>query len=168
MTFTPSRQILSKLSSQKIISILFFFLLTVFSLNTINAQTIEENNSDINTNEITARLIICSGLSDKNVPLDNLKDINIKEGEKITFYIKWFNLSNNSYITSMDFMDVDGNYLAQSSDYKFKPKKKSHNTWNSKKFREVIFPEGLVKIRILLDNEIILEREFSIKYDFNN
>ena len=64
----------------------------------------------------------------------------------------------------MDFLDVDNNYLAQSSEYKFKPKKRSHNTWNSRKFRKVFIPEGVVKIRIKLDNKIILEREIIVKY----
>ena len=67
-------------------------------------------------------------------------------------------------MTSMDFLDVDDNYLAQSSEYKFKPRNKSHNTMNSRKLRKVIVPEGIVKIRINLDNEIILEREINIKY----
>ena len=130
--------------------------------NILYATTVEKN--DLKTNEIKARLIICSGLSEKNVPLDNLKDIEVKEGGKVTLYVKWFNLNKKKYITSMDFLDVNGNYLAQSSEYKFKPKKKTHNTWNKRKFRKVIVPEGVVKIRINLDKEIILEREIEIRY----
>ncbi|MBU3012189.1 hypothetical protein KO506_12300 [Polaribacter vadi] len=114
--------------------------------------------------DVKARLIVCSGLSEKNVPLDDLKEIYVKEGEKVTLYVKWFNLEKKSYVTSMDFLDTNGNYLAQSSEYKFKPKKKTHNTWNKRKFRKVIVPEGVVKIRINLDEEIILERDIEIKY----
>jgi hypothetical protein len=130
--------------------------------NILYATTVEKN--DLKTNEIKARLIICSGLSEKNVPLDNLKDIEVKEGGKVTLYVKWFNLNKKKYITSMDFHYDNGNYLAQSSEYKFKPKKKTHNTWNKRKFRKVIVPEGVVKIRINLDKEIILEREIEIRY----
>jgi hypothetical protein len=114
--------------------------------------------------KINARLIVCSGLSEKNVPLDDLKEIRVKEGEKVTLYVKWFNLKKKSYITSMDFLDINGNYLAQSSEYKFKAKNKTHNTWNNRKFKKVIVPEGVIKIRINLDDVIILEREIEIKY----
>ena len=93
-----------------------------------------------------------------------MKEIYLKEGEKVTLYVKWFNLKKKSYATSMDFLDTNGNYLAQSSEYKFKPKKKTHNTWNNRKFRKVIVPEGVMKIRINLDDAIILEREIEIKY----
>jgi hypothetical protein len=138
----------------KILFLLFTSIL--FSCKTTYGQTSRKN--------IKARLIVCSGLSEKNVPLDDLKEIYVKEGEKVTLYVKWFNLKKKSYVTSMDFLDTDGNYLAQSSEYKFKPKKKSHNTWNKRKFRKVIVPEGVMKIRINLDEEIILEREIEIKY----
>ena len=136
----------------------------MFSYKTSYGQT-NENNTEIHTaDKINARLIICSGLSEKNVPLDDLKEINIKEDGKVILYVKWFNLKNKSYVTSMDFLDVNGNYLAQSSAYKFKNKKKTHNTWNSRKFNKIIVPEGIVKIRINLDEEIILERDIEIKY----
>ncbi|WP_203395299.1 hypothetical protein [Lacinutrix sp. MEBiC02595] len=138
----------------KILFLLFTSIL--FSSKTTYGQTGEKN--------IKARLIICSGLSEKNVPLDDLKEIYLKEGEKVTLYVKWFNLNKKSYVTSMDFLDANGNYLAQSSEYKFKPKKKTHNTWNKRKFRKVIVPEGVIKIRINLDEEMILEREIEIKY----
>ena len=136
----------------------------MFSSKTTFGQATKNITSVQKIHEINARLIVCSGLSEKNIPLDNLKEINVKENEKVVFYIKWFNLTNKSYITSMDFLDVDNNYLAQSSEYKFKPKKRSHNTWNSRKFRKVFIPEGVVKIRIKLDNKIILEREIIVKY----
>ena len=126
------------------------------------AKSVEKN--DIRTNKIMARLIICSGLSEKNVPLDDLKEIYVKEGEKVTLYVKWFNLEKKNYVTSMDLLDINGNYLAQSNKYKFKTKRSTHNTWNKRKFRKVIVPEGIVKIRINLDEEIILEREIEIKY----
>lgn len=144
--------------------ILLILCLTIFSCKTAYTQSNQNKVSDKKINEIKARLIICNGLSDKNVPLDNLKEINVKEGGKVVLYVKWFNLTNKSYLTSMDFLDADDNYLAQSSEYKFKAKKKSHNTWNSRKFRKVIIPEGSVKIRINLDQKIILEREIEIKY----
>jgi len=146
----------------KILLLLFtsiiFFHITTYGQISENDIKIEK------TDKINARLIVCSGLSENKVPLDNLKEINIKEGDKVVFYVKWFNLKKKSYLTSMDFLDVDDNYLAQSSEYKFKPRNKSHNTMNSRKFRKVIVPEGIVKIRINLDNEIILEREINIKY----
>lgn len=137
---------------------ILFFLLTsiLFSYKTTYGQTGGKN--------IKARLIVCSKLSEKNVPLDDLKEIYVKEGEKVTLYVKWFNLEKKSYVTSMDFLDTNGNYLTQSSEYKFKSKKKTHNTWNKRKFRKVIVPEGVVKIRINLDEEIILERNIEIKY----
>ena len=138
----------------KILFLLFTSIL--FSCKTTYGQTDGKN--------IKARLIVCSGLSEKNVPLDDLKEIYVKEGEKVTLYVKWFNLEKKNYVTSMDFLDINGNYLAQSSEYKFKPKKKTHNTWNKRKFRKVIVPEGVMKIRINLDEEIILERDIDIKY----
>lgn len=145
-------------------TILLILCLTIFSCKSAYTQSNQNKVSDKKINEIKARLIICNKLSDKNVPIDNLKEINVKEGGKVVLYVKWFNLTNKSYLTSMDFLDADDNYLAQSSEYKFKPKKKSHNTWNSRKFRKVIIPEGSVKIRINLDQKIILEREIEIKY----
>lgn len=126
--------------------------------------TFFSNHSSSQSKGIKARLIICSGLSDKNIPLDNLNEINIKEGDKVYFYTKWFNLSKRSYIASIDFLDADDNYLVQSSEHKFKPRKRTHNTWNSRKFREIIIPEGIVKIRIILDGQTILERRISVKY----
>jgi len=145
------------------ILLLLFTSIIFFHITTYGQ--ISENDIKIQkTDKINARLIVCSGLSENKVPLDNLKEINIKEGDKVVFYVKWFNLKKKSYLTSMDFLDVDDNYLAQSSEYKFKPRNKSHNTMNSRKFRKVIVPEGIVKIRINLDNEIILEREINIKY----
>ncbi len=138
----------------KILFLLFTSIL--FSCKTTYGQTGGKN--------IKARLIVCSGLSEKNVPLDDLKEIYVKEGEKVTLYVKWFNLEKKSYVTSMDFLDTNENYLAQSSEYKFKPKKKTHNTWNKRKFRKVIVPEGVMIIRINLEDEIILEREIEIKY----
>ena len=136
--------------------LLLIFTSILFFCKTTYGQTSDK--------KINARLIVCSGLTEKNVPLDDLKEIYVKEGEKVTLYVKWFNLKKKNYATSMDFLDVDGNYLTQSSEYKFKPRKKSHNTWNNRKFRKVIVPEGIVKIRINLDEEIILEREIEIKY----
>ncbi|WP_111706256.1 hypothetical protein [Lutibacter citreus] len=147
----------------KIKSLFLIFTLVIFSCKT--SEKANENNISVNTtNNINARLIVCSGLSEKNIPLNNLKEINVKEGGKISLYVKWFNLTDKSYVTSMDFLDVDGNYLVQSSEYKFKPRKKSHNTWNSRTFRKILIPEGVVKIRINLDQNIILEREIYIKY----
>lgn len=136
----------------------------LFAQKTNSGQNNENKTKVNNADKIQARLIICSGLSEKRVPLDNLKDINVKEGGKVTLYVKWFNLKKKSYTTSMDFLDSAGNYLAQSSAYKFRPKKKTHNTWNSRKFRKVIIPEGNFRIRIKLDNEIILEKEVIINY----
>ena len=144
--------------------LLLLFTLIIFFCKTTYGQISDNDIKAQKTAKINARLIVCSGLSEKKVPLDNLKEINVKEGDKVVFYVKWFNLKKKSYMTSMDFLDVDDNYLAQSSEYKFKPRNKSHNTMNSRKFRKVIVPEGIVKIRINLDNEIILEREINIKY----
>ncbi|WP_299778821.1 hypothetical protein [uncultured Formosa sp.] len=111
---------------------------------------------------ISARLIICSVLSEKNVPLDDLKEINIKEDAKVILYVKWFNLKNKSYVTFIVFLDVHGNYLLQSSEYKFKARKKTHNTWNSRKFNKIIVPEGIVNIRIILEHEI--EIKYTLEY----
>ena len=62
----------------------------MFSYKTSYGQT-NENNTEIHTaDKINARLIICSGLSEKNVPLDDLKEINIKEDGKVILYVKWF------------------------------------------------------------------------------
>ena len=144
--------------------LLLLFTSIIFSCKTTYGQNNENENKVLKANKINARLIICSGLSEKNVPLDELKNIYVKDGGKVTLYVKWFNLKKKNYVTSMDFLDVDGNYLAQASDYKFKSKKKSHNTWNNRKFKKIIIPEGVVKIRINLDEQMILEREIEIKY----
>ncbi|MBS9463562.1 hypothetical protein KIM67_14180 [Flagellimonas sp. 389] len=148
----------------KIKALLLIFIVTKFPYDTVYGQGNENKISVQKTSKINARLIVSSGVSEKNIPLNNLKEINVKEGEKVFFYINWFNLTKNSYTTSMDFLDVNNNFLAQSSAYKFRPKKKTHNTWNSRKFREIIIPEGVLKIRINLDQEIILEREIKVKY----
>ena len=137
--------------------------LTIFFCNPSYGQTKE---SDISN--VRARLIICSELSEKNIPLNNLKEITIKGGQKVYFYVKWFNLSVKKHISSIDILDADNNYLAQSSNYKFKPKRRTHNTWNSRKFREIFIPEGIIKIRVMLDEQIILEKEVPVKYLKNN
>jgi hypothetical protein len=159
-----SKPILIKTSKMKLKIIILIFTSIIFSCITVYAQAIDDTSSVEKTNKISARLIVCSGLSDKNIPLNDLNEINVKEGEKVVLYVKWFNLTKKSYSTSMDFLDVDGNYLAQSSEYKFKSKTKSHNSWNSRRFSKVIIPEGVVKIRINLNKEPILEREINVKY----
>ena len=148
----------------KIKTLILLLTLSTFSCNFIYGQTNKDKITVKKKNKIKARLIVCSGISEKKIPLDNLKEINVKEGEKVFLYVKWFNLTKKSYVTTMDFLDADGNYLSQSREYKFKSRKNSHNTWNSLKFREIIIPEGIVKIRINLDEEIISEREISVKY----
>ncbi|PQJ79737.1 hypothetical protein [Polaribacter porphyrae] len=115
-------------------------------------------------NTIKARLIITSDMGENKKPVDNLKEIKVKEEDKVFFYVKWFNLNKNKYVTSIDILDMDDNYLVQSSKYKFKPKKRTHNTWNSRKFREVIIPEGKIKIRIILDEEVISDKVVNVKY----
>jgi hypothetical protein len=143
---------------------LIFLCLTIFSCKTAYSQANEHTISKTKSNEIKARLIICTGLSEKKIPLDNLKEITVNEADKIYFYVKWFNLNKNSYITSVEILDEDDNYLTQSNNYKFKAKRTTHNTWNSRVFREVLIPEGIVKIRIILDNNIIMEKKVTVKY----
>lgn len=143
---------------------LIFLCLTIFSCKTAYSQANEHTISKTKSNEIKARLIICTGLSDKKIPLDNLKEITVNEADKIYFYVKWFNLNKNSYITSVEILDEDDNYLTQSNNYKFKAKRTTHNTWNSRVFREVLIPEGIIKIRIILDNNIIMEKKVTVKY----
>ena len=76
--------------------------LTIFFCNPSYGQTKE---SDISN--VRARLIICSELSEKNIPLNNLKEITIKGGQKVYFYVKWFNLSVKKHISSIDILDAD-------------------------------------------------------------
>lgn len=104
------------------------FTFTILYCKVVPCQTYGKNMSEEKTNGIKARLILCSGLSDKNIPLDDLKEIKVKENEKIFFYVKWFNLDKKNYSTSIDILDTDDNYLVQTSEYKFKAKKKTHNT----------------------------------------
>ena len=65
----------------------------MFSFKTTYGQNTENNISVQKADRINARLIVCSELSEMNIPQDNLKEINLKEGEKVFFYIKWFNLT---------------------------------------------------------------------------
>ena len=143
---------------------LIILSLTIFTCKDFYAQSINETISKRKTNKIKARLILCTGLSEKRIPLNNLKEIKVKEGDKIYFYTKWFNLAKGNHVTSVEFLDEDNNTLVQSNNYKFKSKKNTHNTWNSRRFREVLIPAGILKIRMIMDEKIILERKINVKY----
>ncbi|MDP5106212.1 MAG: hypothetical protein NWQ31_08580 [Polaribacter sp.] len=138
--------------------------LSLFSCKSSFSQVDEHPIAKTKSNEIKARLIICTGLSEKNIPLDNLNEITVNEGGKIYLYVKWFNLHKGSFTTSMEILDENDTYLSQSSNYKFKASRKTHNTWSSRTFREVFIPAGTVKFRIILDSKIILERKVNVTY----
>lgn len=135
------------------------FLLLSFSLIACKSPSV-----DYKANQTKARLIICSGLSEKKIPLDNLEEIIVNEGDKIYFYTMWFNLSKENHITSLEILDESNNYLIQNKDYSFKSNGKTHNTWSSRIFREVYIPEGTIKIRVNLDQQLVLEQKVNVKY----
>lgn len=119
--------------------------------------------SEIEIQEISYRLFIASEIDEHNMPLNNLQVVKIKSNNKLFFIVNWFNLNTEKYLVTYEWLDKNNRLLDQSTTV-FKSESNSWITWHNKKMNKLIFPEGKIKVRVKLNNHILIEQEFEIDY----
>jgi hypothetical protein len=141
-------------------------LILLLTLSTFSCSFIYGQHKKTTTtkSQIKAKLIVCSGLTEDNIPLDNLNEINVKEDQRIVLYVEWRKLFYKSYVTSMDVLDANGKTLTKSGEHMFRTRKNLHYTWSSINFNKKVIPEGIITIRLHLDKKTILDRRVKVTY----
>lgn len=110
--------------------------------------------SDDDYERIKTKIFFTRSLDDDNNPVENLSELEIKDGDKLYVYIKWFNLYVDKCFMVINILDDEGNLFKQSS-FDFYPKSTSWNTWNSFELNNTECPEGDVIVDVYLNHRKI-------------
>lgn len=110
--------------------------------------------------ELSYRVIFTTGLTNKNQPVNNLKEISINE-ERIYIYVKWFPISDEEHNYLCKIFDGSGQ-LTSTNQMSFTPEGGSWNTWTWYNINKDVDKPGNWTFKIYLDGQKVIEESLSV------
>lgn len=136
-----------------------FLFITIIIILLTACTTFEESKNEYIRNP-DYRVIFTTGLTEDNLPLNSLEEININE-EMIFIYIQWNRIPNTKYQYVCKMFDGSGEKINESA-MDFRPNTDGWNTWTWYKIKSNVDVPGTWRFEIYLDETKVIESQLTV------